>query len=92
MKLLVIALSFIAVSCATRPLTEKEKSVRILRQSDAEKHCIEKGKVYGHTSSMLTFDGIEEQMKIDAFALDADTIVLISHGPNKSGIAFKCDK
>lgn len=95
MKLIILSgLLFITSSCATRPLTEKEKAVRILRNLDAPKECVEKGPVYAKKMQGLTWEGIRDQMKIDTFEVGGDTLVMIKNHntSDEGGMAFKCEK
>lgn len=81
------------VSCSSAPLSENEKSVRILRNGDAPASCAEKETLQVQTFVAATNQGREDELKRKAYAIGADTVVLsrLNHNNFIEGVAFKCN-
>lgn len=92
MKIVFGILTMIAVSCATQPLTDSEKSVRILRKSDPDKACKEVGKVTAPGLGSISDQGREDDLKRATAKAGGDTVTLDRMDENRTffGTAFKC--
>lgn len=74
------------------PLTEAEKSVRILRKTDAPASCKEIGKVFASGLASLSEEGREDDLKRATHKAGGDTVTIDRRDANESmfGTAFKC--
>jgi hypothetical protein len=93
MKFAIILLSAFVVSCASKPLSEKEKSVRILRKSDAPSTCKEIDHVHAPGFASISDEGRETDLKIETAKLGGDTVAITRRDENNTlfGIAYKCN-
>ena len=94
MKHLILLSLLLSSACAFKPLTQKEKRVRILRHSDAPATCDELGKVTAPGLSSLTMEGREKDLKRNTSKIGGDTVAITQIDSNYTiyGIAFKCKK
>ncbi len=87
------AAAFILLTaCASAPLTEQEKSVRILRKSDAEKGCKELGTVIASGLASLTDEGRESDLKRATVKAGGNTVTWNRQDENHTiyGTAYNC--
>lgn len=86
----IFALSMVA--CASQPLTDQEKAVRIYKKSDPPKECKEVGKVQASKLASITPEGQEEDLKREAAKIGANAVSL-DQATNMllKATAFKCD-
>ena len=81
------------MSCASTPLTKEEKSVRVLRKSDAPSTCKEINRVTSPGYVAFTEQGLEDNLRREAFKAGGDT-VQITHQDYQTmtmyGVAYKC--
>lgn len=90
---LLSALLFLS-GCASAPLTESEKSVRILRKSDAPKECKEVGKVSVGPYQTITPEAKDDNLKREASKLGGNVVTddgNTANGVAAYGTAFKCN-
>lgn len=80
-------------ACASKPLSEGERSVRILRKSDAPASCKELGKVHAPGAASITEQGREDDLKRATFALGGNTVTIDRADENLTiyGTAFRCN-
>ena len=92
MKFLILAL--LATGCASKPLTESEKKVRILRKSDAPASCKELGRVHAPGLASITEQGREDDLKRATAKLTGDTVAITRRDENNTvyGIAYLCKR
>lgn len=78
--------------CATAPLTSQERSVRILRKTDAPASCREIGKVHSPGFGAWSDQGREDVLKRKTFEAGGDTVTINKTDENNTifGTAFKC--
>ena len=80
-------------SCATTPLSEEEKKVRVLRNSDAPLKCQERGRVLAHNLVSFTEEGIEQYLKREAHKIGGNLVQIIRRDIFNGDIhamAFSC--
>lgn len=90
-----IVLSFLLMtSCASQPLTDTERSVRILRKSDAPADCKEVGKVTAPGLASFTEEGREDDLKRATAKVNGNTVTIDRRDENNTlyGTAFVCGK
>lgn len=89
---LVAVLGLVLISCATAPLSEAEKSVRILRKSDPPAACKELGKVISSGFAAWSDEGREDNLKREVAKVGGDTVTMDKADENNTiyGTAFKC--
>lgn len=80
------------VGCATQPLTDAEKNVRILRKSDPDRNCKEIGKVQAPGLGSISDQGREDDLKRATAKAGGDTVTIDKIDENRThyGTAFKC--
>lgn len=93
MKLFLITIILGLSSCVTKPLTEAEKSVRILRKSDAPSTCKEISKVHAPGSMSITDQGREDDLKRSTASVGGNTVTIDRTDENLTiyGTAFLCN-
>lgn len=94
MRKLTILPLLLLMACSTAPLSEAERSVRILKKSDPEKGCTELGKVHAPGLASFTDEGRESDLKRAAYKIGGDTVTLDKVDANMTnyGTAYKCPK
>jgi hypothetical protein len=87
-----VGLVLFAFGCASAPLTEQERSVRILRKSDPPANCKELEKVHAPGVMSVTEQGREEDLKRATAKVGGDTVTIDSRDANNTvfGTAYKC--
>jgi len=93
-KLFSLAIAFGLISCVGKPLTEQEKSVRVLRQSDAPSECKELGRVKVSSLQAISEDAKEDYLKRESAKLGGNTVAITNKetGDFKlwTGVSFDC--
>lgn len=95
MKILIpLSLITLIAGCASQPLTQEERSVRILRKSDAPADCREVGRVKVSSLQAITDEGKDDYLKREAFKIGGNTVAITRKETNDfklwTGLAFKC--
>lgn len=94
MKRIVSIIALIALtSCASnKPLTQAEKSVRILRKSDAPLECKELKRLHVPGLGFFSEDSRMNELKRKTYRVGGDVAVIIRRDDNMTvyGTAFKC--
>jgi len=93
-NLLTIAILLGLTSCATSPTTKEEKSIRILRNSDAPQDCRELGRVHAPGLMSFTEQGRDDDLRKVTYKIGGDTVMITRRDSNNTvfGIAYKCNK
>lgn len=93
MKHVLILMVFLS-GCASKPLTNEEQAVRILRKSDAPANCKDMGKVIASGLASLSDEGRENDLKKATYKAGGDTVTLDKRDENNTlyGTAFKCNQ
>lgn len=88
---MVVALLFLS-ACASVPLSQEEREVRILRKSDPPAECKEIGKVHAPGMMSVTEEGRESDLKRATHKSGGDTVTVDNRDENNTvyGTAYKC--
>lgn len=93
-KILVAIILLSLTNCVNKPLTEKEKAVRVLRKTDAPAECKELGRIKVSSLQAINEDAKEDYLKRETFKMGGDTVAITNKetGDFKlwTGMAFDC--
>lgn len=92
LKITVMVLPFLILACASAPLNEQEKSVKILRKSDPPATCKELGKVHAPGLASFSDEGRESDLKRATAKAGGNTVTVDKTDENNTiyGTAFSC--
>lgn len=92
MRILIIVLFLGMAACASTPLTDTEKAVRILRKSDAPAECKDLGKVHAPGLASISDEGRESDLKRATAKIGGNTVTVDKTDENNTiyGTAFNC--